>query len=69
MRRFLFLALLRGPARFRRPRARTATRRATSFSFQQVFLPYEAPISGTAANELRATVAAANEGASRSASR
>lgn len=29
--------------------------------FQQVFLPYEAPISGSAANRLKKTVAAANE--------
>ena len=61
MRRFLFLALLLALAL---PGAARANGDPASdvLPFQQVFLPYEAPISGSAANRLKKTVAAANDG-------
>ncbi len=61
MRRFLFLALLVALAL---PGAARANGDPASdvLPFQQVFLPYEAPISGSAANRLKKTVAAANGG-------
>ena len=60
MRRFLFIALLLALAL---PGAARANGDPASdvLPFQQVFLPYEAPISGSAANRLKKTVAAAND--------
>ena len=59
MRRFLLIALLVALAL---PAAARANGDPASdvLPFQQVFLPYEAPISGSAANQLKKTVAAAN---------
>ena len=60
MRRFLLIALLVALAL---PGAARANGDPASdvLPFQQVFLPYEAPISGSAANRLKKTVAAAND--------
>ena len=59
MRRFLLIALLVALAL---PAAARANGDPASdvLPFSQVFLPYEAPISGSAASQLKKTVAAAN---------